>query len=55
MPYDWYYDICWKAFDFAQDYPRERYRIHEKYVTFISVAMYCIDKDIQMKPKFFKD
>lgn len=55
MPYDFYYDICWSAFDFAEDYPNSAFRIHQRYVTFLSVAMYCLDKDIPIEPKHFTD
>jgi len=43
MPVNFYYDLCYLAFDFAEDYPKEAWRIHAKYVSFLSIAMWCFE------------
>ena len=55
MPYKFYFDICDLAFDFAEDYPKDVKIIHERYVTFLCVAMWCFERNKSIKPKYFKD
>ena len=54
-PLSYYSRIAEVAFDFADFYPDQNYLIHEEYITFISIVIYCVENNERVKPKMFTE
>lgn len=52
---DYYFDIARISFEFVDEYHNHSHLIHDQYVTFLSVAMYCNSKGKRIKPKYWND
>lgn len=53
-PFTWYMEITNKAFDFADQFPKQRYLISEAFITFQSITIYCSEKKIDVLPIMFQ-
>ena len=55
MPLFYYFDICDKAFIFAEKYYKNSSIIHNQYITFISLLMYYMSKKEELTPECFTE
>ena len=54
MPLDYYFRIGKAAFQFADRYPKDTHLIHDQYITFLSLLLYCLDQNFDLTPNSFQ-
>ena len=55
MPLGYYFSIARASFEFAENYHKQASLIHDQYVTFLSVLMYCMGQGLKLSPSLFKE
>ena len=54
-PLGYYFYVGKKAFEYVKEYPKDSHLIHEKYITFLSALLHCVDKGEKLQPKLLRD
>lgn len=54
-PLGYYFYVGKAAFEYVETYPNDANLIHERYITFLSALLYCVEKDQNLTPQLLKD
>lgn len=53
LPLSYYFKVAQKAFEFAENHFKDCHLVHEQYITFLSLLMYHMSKNIELTPAAF--
>eukprot|EP00331_Platyophrya_macrostoma_P006590 CAMPEP_0176420686 /NCGR_PEP_ID=MMETSP0127-20121128/8744_1 /TAXON_ID=938130 /ORGANISM="Platyophrya macrostoma, Strain WH" /LENGTH=668 /DNA_ID=CAMNT_0017801309 /DNA_START=1 /DNA_END=2007 /DNA_ORIENTATION=- len=54
-PLGYYFYVGRIAFDYIAEFPKDVALLNERYITFLSAVLYCVENDIKLEPKLLKN
>ena len=55
LPLDYYFNIAAEAFMFGETYHSQSSLIHDQYITFLSLLLYCVGQNQKLTPAYFTE